>query len=212
MIQVSRTTLNNLPGQSRAKQGLAALIREQLAQKGLGWFVCSPNRGLPATLSGLGGIEIATSEICDGSFQGVCLIRELANKIIEVFYAANRDRIAQLTDNLALALGELLKNAAIHGNDRKPKKKVMVLFRQAGQGFIINVLDEGRRPLFLLSRSWETHELAAWFRLNYSGQNCGLLSIEQGFGPQNLSASKIYDASGRRLGTSISLLVKVLRP
>jgi hypothetical protein len=193
---------NLLPSRPNASTTLAAVVREQNGGSRCKMLVCASPHYLPGSLAGIGMIAMK-SNVADDLVGNRPFTVEVCEKILG-------SKRHEFSSNAEFALREIIRNAVIHGNKRDPDKKVLISFRQAPKGVILDVYDEGKGSLTLFNSSWGLRELATWFRLGYGGQNCGLLAIARYFGQENLSATKVYDQTGRRVGTRVSLFVKAV--
>jgi hypothetical protein len=200
MLERVSYQFNLLPRAPRNKKSLAAVVREEVARRGKKWLICFKETKLPQSLVEIGGIDLRDWDILDS--RG--FINDFCEKIIQL-YGPFEETLKQ--DNLEFALRELIKNAVLHGNKGKLNKKVFISFKKDENGLVIDVFDEGKGQLILLRSSTTFREFACWFRLGHGGQNIGIAAIQRYFGKENLTAAKICNQSGKRVGTRVSLFV-----
>jgi hypothetical protein len=198
---------------------LAGIVRQKADQSGRQYLVYSikeksygysslKKREPLGSLANIGAIELPGW----GTFVGYGAMhfeRDFCDSLLELYGPFNGPFGETLKTKFAFAMSTLMKNAIVHGNHGDAAKKIIICFDRIESGFMIDVYDEGKGSLFLFNRSSGFREFALWFRFGYGGQNIGTDGVRQDFGQDSLTATKIYNELGKRVGTRVRLTVNL---
>ena len=205
MVERVNYKFNLLPQTPRANKSLAALVREEVEGRGKKWLVCFKKTKLPQSLESIGAVELRDLDLYDDIiFDARGFIKEFCKKLVELCGCFEE---TPPLDKLSFAVSELLKNSFLHGNKGRPGKTVVVSFKKARSGLVIDFFDEGKGPLILFRIPADYRDFINCFRIGYCGQNIGIAATQRYFGKENLTATKVFNESGKRVGTRVRIKI-----